>query len=368
MRHLSDGVLRRLYDEPFALDEQARTHYNTCPDCQARFTAVADDARHALALMAVPGPTVDPQAALGATRPRLGASRPRLGVLRGATGWRGPLMAGAAAATLAVVLVVTLAFTPLANTIQTIFEPRQVSTVTINQGDLNGLDAFSGWGDVKWTKQPELKEAGSAAEAAQISGLGEIHVGKLPASVASASVTYGAVGQATGTVTFTSKAPSKLQGSTLTVQIGPAETAIYGDLAKAAQAAGQKDQRGAQDPGSALRSAGPILAVVEMRSPQVSSTGVTVAQIKHELLAQPGLSPSVKAAIGAIDSPTGNLPIPIPGDINAHDVTVQGVKGTAVGDSTGLGSAVIWIKGGRVYGVAGTFTEDEIKAVANSLS
>jgi hypothetical protein len=366
VRHLSDGVLRRLYDEPFALEEQARAHYNDCPDCQARFAAVADDARHALALMAVPGATVDPQAALRATRPRLG-SRPRLAVLQGATRWRRPLIGGLAAAALAAVLAATLAFTPLASTIQTIFEPKQVSTVTVQQGDLNGLDAFSGWGDVKWTRQPELKEAGSAAEAAQISGLREIQA-KLPASVANAPVTYGAVGQATGTVTFTSKAPAKLQGSTLTVQIGPAETAIYGDLARAAHAAGQKDQGGAQDPQTAIRSAGPILAIVEMRSPQVSSTGVKVSDIKRELLAQPGLSPSVRAAISAIDSPTGNLPIPVPGQINAHDVTVQGVKGTAVGDSTGLGSAVIWIKGGRVYGVAGTFTEDEIKAVANSLS
>lgn len=368
MRHLSDGVLRRLYDEPFALDERARTHYNDCPDCQARFAAVAEDARHALALMAVPGATVDPQAALQATRPRLGAPGPRLAVLRGATRGRRPLIGGLAAAALAAVLAATLAFTPLASTIQTIFEPRQVSTVTINQGDLNGLDAFSGWGDVKWTTQPEMKEAGSAAEAAQISGLREIHAGSLPASVASAPVTYGAVGQATGTVTFTAKAPAKLQGSTLTVQIGPAETAFYGDLARVAQAAGRKDQGGAQDPQSAIRSAGPILAIVEMRSPQVSSTGVKVSDIKRELLAQPGLSPSVRAAISAIDSPTGNLPIPIPGQINAHDVTVQGVKGTAVGDSTGLGSAVIWIKGGRVYGVAGTFTEDQIRAVANGLS
>ena len=368
MPHLSDGALRRLYDEPFALDEPARTHYNGCTDCQARFAAVADDARHALALMAVPAATVDPEAALRSTMPRLGSSRPRRGVLRGATGGRRPLAGGLAAAALAVTLVASLAFTPLASTVMKIFEPTQVSPVTINQGDLNGLDAFSTWGDVKWTKQPELKEAGTAAEAAQISGLPEISIGagKLPAKLVRAPVSYGAVGQATGTVTFTSNAPSRLQGSTLTVQIGPAETAIYGDLGKAAQAA--RSGEGGKDPESALRTAGPLLAVVEMRSPEVSSTGVSVAEIKKVLLAQPGLSPSVRAAISAIDSPTGNLPIPIPaGQVNAHSVKVQGVTGTAVGDSTGLGSAAIWIKGGRVYGVAGTLTEDEVLAVANGL-
>jgi len=63
------------------------------------------------------------------------------------------------------------------------------------------------------------------------------------------------------------------------------------------------------------------------------------------------------------------LPLPIPsGYVNAHTVTVQNVDGTGLGDNTGLGAAVIWIKNGRVYGVAGTVTETELLAIANSLS
>ena len=109
-------------------------------------------------------------------------------------------------------------------------------------------------------------------------------------------------------------------------------------------------------------------AVAEMKAPQVSSTGASVADIKSALLAQPGLSPAVRAAISSIDDPKGNLPIPIPaGYVNSHSVKVQGVNGTAFGDNTGLGSAVIWIKNGRVYGVAGTVTEDQVLAVANSV-
>ena len=66
MRHLNDGALRRLYDEPLALEEETRAHYNDCSDCQARFGAVADDARQTAALLAVPGATVDADAALKA--------------------------------------------------------------------------------------------------------------------------------------------------------------------------------------------------------------------------------------------------------------------------------------------------------------
>lgn len=386
MRHLSDGALRRLYDEPYALDEETRAHYNDCAECQARFAAVADDARHAMTALAVAGVTVDPTDALARVRAQASPARPR--VLRLPGGWRRPLVGGLAAAIVAGALIGTMAFTPLASGLVRIFQPSQVTPVSISQGDLTGLDALSQWGTVKGTQRGQLQQAETAAEAARLSGLPVLKVdaSKLPAGVQKAPVSYAAATQSSGTVTFTDNAPAKLRGSTLTVVIGPAETAVYGDLAKLAQdvqggaaasagasgggeAAGSGgDQQSVDRARQALSSAGPILAVAEMKAPQVTSTGVSVADIKSVLLAQPGLSPAVRAAISSIDDPKGNLPIPVPaGYVNSHSVKVQGVNGTAFGDNTGLGSAVVWIKNGRVYGVAGTVTEDEVLAVANSM-
>ena len=391
MRHLSDGALRRLYDEPYALDEETRAHYNGCPQCQMRFTTVADDARHTLALMAVPAAAVDAGGALARLKARgqnkVALTRSRVTVLR--VGWRRPLVGGLAAALVAAGLVATTALTPLGANLIQIFQPSKIQPVSIQQGDLTGLDAFASWGDVKWARTPELKEAGSTAEAARISGLPAIHIDtrKLPTGLANAPVAYAAVGQSSGSVTFNGNAPSRLNGSTLTVVVGPAETAVYGDLSKLARSAGSSGSAGAGAEGSkpeggsgssgptadnvknALAAAGPIMAIAEMRAPQVSSTGASVADIKNALLAQPGLSPTVRAAIKSIDDPKGTLPLPIPsGYVNAHTVKVQNVDGTALGDNTGLGAAVIWIKNGRVYGVAGTVTETELLAVANSLS
>jgi hypothetical protein len=390
LRHLTEGALRRLYDEPYALDEQARAHYRDCAECQQRFTSIADDARHTLALMAVPAATVDPQAALARVGSRPSPAPPRLMDLRG-RGWRRPALGGLAAATIAAALAATMAFTPLAANLVKIFEPTQVSTVTINSGSGNyqGLDAVSNWADVKWSKQPTLQQVESARDAANISKLPQISVdaSKLPTGLSGAPVSYAAVDQSSGTATFTANAPAKLRGSTLTIQAGPAETVVYGDLGKLATAArsagasagpdtapnaGQKPAETGDQPAAsarnALQTAGPLLGIAEMRSPQVFSTGASVKDIKNALLAQPGLSPSVRAAINGIDSPTGYLPIPVlAGQTNVQDVKVQGVKGIAAGDSTGLGAAVIWIKNGRVYGVAGTFTQDQILAVANSL-
>ena len=391
MRHLSDGALRRLYDEPYSLDEETRAHYNDCADCQARFATVADDARHTMGLLAVPAATVDPAGALARVKARngTGSGAPRLTLVRG--GGRRLMLGGLAAAVLAGVMVTTLAFTPLAANLVKIFQPTQVTVVPVQASDFQGLSAFSNWGDVKGTSQGQLQQAETAAEAARIAGLPAIRVDSntLPASLRKAPVSYGAVTQSSGTVTFNDNAPAKLRGSTLTLVAGPAEATLYGDLGRLAQGAknaqGSADGSGSTsasgaDTGAgpsdadrqsiqqALSQVGPILAVAEMKSPQVSSTGASVADIKNALLAQPGLSPTLRSAISSIDSPSGNLPIPIPsGYVNSHNVKVQGVTGTAFGDNTGLGSAVVWIKGGKVYAVAGTVTEDQVLAVANSV-
>src|SRR2546421_13076330 len=131
MAHLSEGALRRLYDEPHALVERDRAHFNSCPECRARFTAVADEARQALALTSVPAATVDAEAALGRFKASHPAGPPRRNpVLQrladlgsppslGGWGWRKPAAAGLVAAGLAA----TMAFTPLAPSIQQIFAP-----------------------------------------------------------------------------------------------------------------------------------------------------------------------------------------------------------------------------------------------------
>jgi hypothetical protein len=393
VRHLSDGALRRLYDEPYALDEATRAHYNGCQACRDRMVEVATDAREAHALMAVPGATVNPAQALARLKARRQPSRARWLSL-GGRGWRRPVLAGATAAVIAGGLVASLAFTPMLATITQIFQPTQVTPVTITRGDMAGLNAFSNWGDVKGYKTPSTQQVETAQEAAQTSGLPAItfkdNKALTAAGVAKAPVTYFALGSATGSVTFNANAPAKIRGTTLTLDVGTSETAVYGDLSKlvqnarAAAPAGETAKPGAATGDTSgtpvsgqgldafrnlLAASGPILAVVEMNAPKVSSDGAGVADIKSTLLAQPGLSQPVRQAISSIDNPAGNLPIPIPAGLaTSHQVRVQGGTATAVGDNTGLGAAVIWIKGNKVYAVVGTVPVDQVVAVANSLS
>ena len=62
-----------------------------------------------------------------------------------------------------------------------------------------------------------------------------------------------------------------------------------------------------------------------------------------------------------------SAPIPVPvGYATSSDVTVQGVQGVALGDNTGAGAAVVWIKG-HVFFVGGSLKQSEILTIANQL-
>lgn len=361
MAHLSEGVLRRMYDEPLAVPEVARGHFNQCDSCQARFAEVAETARTAQAALAVPAATVDAGAAYARTAAALETPRwawlPRLSTPR----VRVAALAGLVAAALAVLVVGT----PLAQGMTQIFAPKQVETVPVTTSSFAGLPDLSNWGTVKVITQPELEQVDGAAQAAG-ADLPRLDRAAAPAGLPAAQ--YARVSQGSGTFTFDaakakaaaerqgSKAPAlpaNLNGSVLQVTAGPAEVAVYGSL----------------DPKQVSAGSVPPLVIAAGRAPVVTSNGATVKQIEDAVLAQPGVSPQLAAAIRAIGDPTSTLPIPVPVDkANSHTVTLRdGTKATYVGDNTGVYAGLIWIKGGVVYAAGGSLHEAELTAIANSL-
>jgi hypothetical protein len=362
--HLSEGTLRRKFDEVALTDSDAR-HYSACADCQARYAALADDARAVAGVLAVPDLKVDVASAFKrvrsapAAQPRFGI---RLPIVRPATR---PLMGGLAAAAVIFALVVTGA----ADSVLNFFNPQTVQPVAVSVADLQSLSGLSDYGTFTWTKQPAPQLVTSAAEAASVSGLQVPAVGTLPAGV-STTVTYAAMPAAVGVFTFDAskaeaaaakagktlpKMPSGMDGSKLTVTVGPAVIEVFGNL-NAGQTSGTEQLNL------------PQLIVAKSTAPVVTSSGVTTQELENYLLSQPGVSPQLAAAIRAIKDPSTTLPIPIPVEYaTSKDVSVQGVTGLALGDNTGLGAAVIWIKSGTVYGVAGTLKQSEILDIANHL-
>jgi hypothetical protein len=264
-----------------------------------------------------------------------------------------------AAAAGIVIVATTLTMTGVADSILQIFEAKQFAAVTVTTTDMQTLQQLSQFGTLTWSAQPSPHQVASLAAASAETGLPAITV-TVPASV-SGTAQYGALARTTATFVFDASLakasaaaigrtappmPAKLDGSTLVFTGGPALMVTYGT--------------GAQGTGS--------LVVGVAKAPTVGSDGASVSEIQAYLLAQPSVSPALAAQIRAISDPSTTLPVPIPvGELQAKTVRVHGTSGLFIGDSTGLGSGVLWQQNGLVYVVGGTLTEAEILAVANSL-
>ena len=326
-------------------------------------------------LMTVPDPPVDSEGALAQIRRRI--DRERIGPVTTAPGFtRAPLVSlwlkGLAAAASVALIAVLLTVSGVAETILTIFEPKQVVAVPITSADLSGAAGLGTYGTLTWSTPPRPYDVPDLATAQKATGMKVLVPSQLPSGASAATARYGVMDRTTATFTFSAEKtraaavrqsrtpppmPANIDGSKLFITGGPAVVQYYDDGTTPTSSSGA-------DPLAGL----PKLIIVQGLGPLVQSDGVTVDQLQQYLLAQPGITPQLAAQIRAIKDPSSTLPIPIPVDLaTSKNVTVQGVTGVFIGDSTGLGSALIWSKDGIVYGVAGTLSESQILAVANSL-
>jgi hypothetical protein len=369
VRHLSDGTLRRIYDEPLALTAADQAHFDECAECKPRFHVIANDARATTGLLQVPAFEPQAPAALAVVRTRIKreetARPPRwyerwLG--RTSPRWR-PMATPAIAVLLAAALLTGLGVSGIAQSLVRIFEPQQLQAVTVSPSDFAQTTALLDYGQVKWLPAPpKLQQLTDAVAAQSQSGLAVLMPASLPKGV-SGPVSYGVVSHATGSLTFdaarlrasalkagvrVSPMPSTINGSTLVVNAGPALIEVWG-----------------MDGGTGIAGV-PTLVIAQTRVPTVDSNGATTAQLEDYLLSQPGVPPELAAQVRAIKDPSTTLPIPIPkGLATTESVQVNGMPATLI--KAVLGAGVVWVKNGVIYAVGGQLTPDQVLAIATSL-
>lgn len=297
---------------------------------------------------------------------------------RGIVAYRAPgrrrwTQALAAAATVAA-LFAGLQITGVADSFFTIFQPKQVAPLSVGIGDLAGLPDLSEYGTLTITTQPAYRQAATLDLARAETGIAPLQAGPLPAGVTGDARIY-IVSRGDGTFRFdeaklqTSAGrvsrtpppmPAGIAASTLGVSGGPAIVQTYG---------------GAFDPKLDAKRAPtgmaanlPTLLIAQSKAPVIRSDGASLDELRAYMLSQPGISPGLAAQIRAIGDPAQTLLVPIPMDLaSGKSVTVRGTRGVFVGDSTGLGSAVVWVADGIVNVVAGSLGEKDLLAVADSL-
>jgi len=352
-----------MFDDPNAVTGTEREHLVSCTECRDRYEKTSADASDAARLLAVPAATFDADSAYKRLTAGPATESPRFG-------FRLPLLRQSARrpiTVLAFAVVLAVIATASANVAQ-IFAPTQVKPVPVTVADLQSLPDLSTYGTFAWSKEPQPQIGVTQAQAEQVAGFSAPKAGNLPSGV-SKNISYVVVPQAVATFTFSAaKAqaaaaaqgktlppmPAGMDGSTLTLTVGPALVEVFGDLPQGSTSDISQIQL-------------PQLIVAESKAPVVTSTGVSATELENYLLKQPGITPQLAADIKAIGDPTHTLPIPVPvGYATSSDVTVQGVQGVALGDNTGAGAAVVWIKG-NVFFVGGSLKQSEILTIANQL-
>ena len=367
MRHVPDGVLRRLDDEPLAIPDRVSYHLETCERCSARRAAIAQDTESVAQLLSTPQLVPDMDVAWARIRRELdrgaGESAPLLPIPVSRRRDRFPrvsLRAGLAIGAVSIVVAGTAA----AASLTTIFAPTHVAPVPVSQNDLRALAALAGIGDnqrlggfstpsgstrlrfgtVTWSSTAS-RPAASLRQAGAEAGFPITLPEHLPAGVGAVSQ-FIVQPKVRATVSFNSQAAS-LAGSSVTIDAGPAVVAQY----PAASGAGL-----------------PTLAITTMRRPTAQSTGATVSQIEAFLLSRPGVPPELAAEVRLLGDLRKTLPVPVPSGASAHSVRVGGSPGVLVADASNAAAGVIWEDGrGLLRAVVGIVDSQDVLNVAKQL-
>ncbi|MCW2714180.1 MAG: uncharacterized protein JWN88_1227 [Frankiales bacterium] len=385
MRHPTEGVLRRLLDEPAGVADADRAHVVDCSDCLAVLAAARDDAHLVGAALGSEGSAdVDLTAAwarhealaaggsarsTSARAPRLaapGPSRPGRKSAAGPGRHSGPrpsrLRAGLrrpAVAALAVAVVLTGASTAAANDWLQVFRTERVAPLSIATGDLFALPDLSAYGDLAVTSEPDVHEVPDAAAAAAETGLDVPAVSELPGGV-TADPVYQVGGKVSATFTFSAEkaaraaagageplppVPPGLSGSSVRLDAGPGVAQVWASSAGA-----------------------PALVVGRAVAPTAFSSGVPFEVVRDYLLSLPGFPDQVADQLRSFAADGSTLPLPVPADQLVTTTTqVDGNVATLLRTRDRTLAAVVWVDEGVLTVVAGALDSDEVVAVARGL-
>ncbi len=360
MRHPTEGVLRRLLDEPAGVADSDRQHVIGCPQCLGGLAATRDDAALVGAALATDaGAQVDLDAAWRRLSTASAGTAPGRASAARRTGPSRAFLRRPVAAALAVGVVLAGAGTAAANEWLQIFRTEQITPVSISAADFIALPDLSAYGDVVVTGDDEPHEVPDASAAAAETGLDVPEVSSLPQGVSGEPV-YQVGGEVSATFTFSAERaaqaaaeagqtlpppPPGLDGSQVRLNAGPGMALIWS---------------GAGDV--------PALVVGRAVAPTAFSTGVPFETVRDYLLSLPGLPDDVAAQLSTFTADGSTLPLPVPADeFSTSPTEVNGEPATVLVARDRTVAGVVWVEAGVVTAVAGALDADEVLSIAGDL-
>jgi len=96
--------------------------------------------------------------------------------------------------------------------------------------------------------------------------------------------------------------------------------------------------------------------------------GASLEELREVVLGLPGLPAETVAQLRAIGDWRTTLPLPVPSDqVRSRPATVDGAEAVSFADQSGRLNALLWQRGGHIWGVAGVIDSDKALDVADSL-
>ena len=356
MRHPTEGVLRRLLDEPAGVADSDRLHVADCPHCLAELAVTRDEVTMIGSAIADTTGDLDVDAAwrrLSTAATPTRAAVPRRSRLRDIA--RRPAAAG-----LAVALVLTGAGTAAANDWLKIFSTERIAPVSISAADLVALPDLSSYGELVISREPDVHPVADLAAAESETGLDVPLVADLPRGV-SGDPELQVGGEVVATFTFSAERaaqaateagerlptpPAGVDGASVRLVAGPGVAQVW-----------------RSDAGL------PALVVGRATAPTAySDDGVRFEVLRDYLLSLPGLPDQVAAQLRTFTADGATLPLPVPSDeIRTSSADVGDAQATVLTSRDRALAAVVWVEDGEVTAVAGSLDVDELLAVARGL-
>ena len=349
MGHPTEGVLRRLLDEPAAVAVTDREHVAGCGDCLDTLDRVRADAEAVSSLLSTDAVAVD----VDAGWQRFSGPRSRRpSRLREAL--RRPAVAGAAVA-----VVLAGASTAAANNWLPIFQTEEVAPVSIATADLNALPDLEAYGDVRVIAQPRVHPVADAATAEAESGLDVPEVSELPRGV-TGEPRYRVGGEAVLEFTFSAERAARTAAAA-GEELPPPPPGLDGS--KVRLVAG---------PGVAMtwsKGGIPVLVVGRAAAPKaLSSSGLPFETVRDYLLSLPGLPDGIASPLRTFNAGGSTLPLPVPADyVTTSEAEVDGNPASVLVTRDKSTAAVVWVDRGVMTVVAGTLDVDEVLTLASGM-
>jgi hypothetical protein len=362
MRHLAEGTLRRLVDEPAGVSDPDRNHAAGCRQCRSGLEAAARDAAFADAALGHGDTTADPDVAWRRlSRTVAEGARPRAAVATSPPRRRTRLSSPVVAALCVLALVTAAGAAAAADWLQ-VFRAERVAPIAVTPEDVTAmadLPDLSDYGSVQVLEDVDVSEVADAAAAEAATGLTAPQVADLPRGVTGEPV-YQVAGVASLVFTFSAEdaeraaaaaggsapaAPAALDGSRFRLSAGPGVAAVWPG-------------------GSGL----PALVAARAVAPSADSTGASFEVARDYLLSLPGLPDDVASQLRRLTGDGTTLPLPVPTEeATTATATVGGVPATVLTARDGTTAGVVWVDDGTVTAVAGSLSADEVLAVARGL-